>query len=93
MGLKNDVRVWLMWERKIISSLDEIDERGEEVTGLRANLYSLAAVVICLARSQNTTSKERLSENIILLHLRLSLVNFPRSSDMIYTFTYRTFPQ
>ena len=29
----------------------------EEVTGLRANLYSLAAVVICLARFQNTTSK------------------------------------
>lgn len=37
----------------------------EEVTGLRANLYSLAAVVICLARSQNTTKVvKRLSETI-----------------------------
>lgn len=34
--------------------------RDEEVMGLRANLYSLAAVVIllfCLARLQNNTSK------------------------------------
>lgn len=31
---------------------------NEGFTGLRANLYSLAAVVICLARFQNTTSKK-----------------------------------
>lgn len=55
----------------------------EEVTGLRANLYSLAAVVICLARSQNTTSKKRLSETITLLHLHLSLVNFPHSRALV----------
>lgn len=30
----------------------------EGVMGLRANLYSLAAVVICLARPQYTTSKK-----------------------------------
>ena len=29
---------------------------GVKVTGLRANLYSLAAVVISLARSQNTAT-------------------------------------
>ena len=34
----------------------------KKFTGLRANLYSLAAEVICLARSQNTTSKKELSE-------------------------------
>lgn len=27
MDLKSDVEVWLMWLRKIISLLDEIDER------------------------------------------------------------------
>ena len=36
----------------------------KKFTGLRANLYSLAAEVICLARSQNTTSKKELSEKI-----------------------------
>lgn len=55
-------------------------EKGEEITGLRANLYSLAAVVICLARSH-----AKRDHNII------SPV-FPRPSDMIFALHLPNFP-
>ncbi len=45
----------------------------EEVMGLRANLYLLAAVVICLARLQNSTRKTAKRDHNICL----SPANFP----------------
>lgn len=56
-------------------------EEGEGITGLRANLYSLAAVVIFLARLPNTTSRKAKREHNICA---FSPCNFPCPSDMIY---------
>lgn len=58
-GLRNRVWVgveakeWSKWMRAIILVVRGMDVRSERNYGRRANLYSLAAVVICLARPQS----------------------------------------